>query len=263
MRLVTQRFPWSRRMCIFSGPISAVSETRIFAAMAGNNQSLVYDMHLASPSDVAMILPIPVSRATDDPIQFIDLSKYPRFFDDMDDMFYRWKPRSGDDPACASASLALLPVHRVGGFDASFVPSLSDFARLAPSFRLPDEVWNQFPAYAAYAFAVFQLRAGNTQIHPMAFTFHAKDPKSLYFPTTHVHDGTVPDLAEFDHTLYTQASTDSPHWIQSPESPASFMMLNHPLFGDRTKGLVSPQLPVSRRKLNGHLKNQDLRLAVP
>lgn len=250
-------------MCIFSGHISHVSQTRIFASMTGHLQSLVYEMHLASPSDVAMILPLPVNKAASDPVQFVDLSKYPRFFDDMDNMFPpRPRSRSSNGPVSASLSMPL-PVQQVGNFDASLVPSLADFPRLDPSFRLPDEVWNHLPAYADYAFAVFQLQAGDAQIHPMALTFHASDPKSLYFPTTHVHDGSVPDFAAFDHTLYTQVPTDSSQWIQGTKLPTNTMIVNHNLLGDRTKGLVASQLPAFRCRLSGLLNNQDIRLPVP
>ena len=52
-------------MCCFSGKITLVRATKIFARpLAGNRQALVYSMHLETPHDVAMILPVPVAAGT-------------------------------------------------------------------------------------------------------------------------------------------------------------------------------------------------------
>jgi len=45
------------------------------------------------------------------------------------------------------------------------------------------------PIYEDFGFAVFKLRAGLKRIHSMALEFPRRDPKSLFFPTVHVHDG--------------------------------------------------------------------------
>ena len=76
-------------MCIFSGPVERVANTRIFARRASNGrQVLVYQMQYASRRPVAMILPIPVSRAAASLgaaplVQFVSLKPYPDFFADM------------------------------------------------------------------------------------------------------------------------------------------------------------------------------------
>jgi len=54
-----------------------------------------------------------------------------------------------------------LKVEQVGSFEASFVPTLADFQRLDPRFRLPDTVWQQLGRYAKYGFAIFQLKKGH------------------------------------------------------------------------------------------------------
>jgi hypothetical protein len=79
-----------------------------------------------------------------------------------------------------------------GVLDASFVPALSDFERLDSRIRLRDSVWKQLPMDCDCGFAVFQLRAGNSRIHPMASSFKTRSPRALFFPTAHVHDGEDP-----------------------------------------------------------------------
>ena len=72
--------------------------------------------------------------------------------------------------------------HRVGAYDASFVPTASDFARLDPRFRLPDAVRGRVPAYADYGFAVFKLRKGEAEVHPLARRAgtEARDPSPAW-----------------------------------------------------------------------------------
>ena len=40
----------------------------------------------------------------------------------------------------------------------------------------------------------------------MAFRFPTRDATTLFFPTMHVHDGTIPESATFDHALYCQGT---------------------------------------------------------
>lgn len=189
-------------MCVFSAAVSSVADTNIFARSSnGGKQFLVYSMRYQADSDLAMILPLPTPPSPpEDAIRFIDLSGYPRFFDDMGRGFYIVSRGA----SAAPASRPTLKVHEVGSFQASFVPHLRDFAQLDSRFRLPEQVWEQIPQYNDYAFAVFKLRAGAKRIHPMAFEFPRRDPQELFFPTVHVHNGTVEAEADFDHSLYFQ-----------------------------------------------------------
>ncbi len=65
-------------MCIFSGIVSSVANTRMFArSLANGNQFLVYSMQYLADSDLAMILPLPTPVSPPkDVIRFIDLSGY-------------------------------------------------------------------------------------------------------------------------------------------------------------------------------------------
>lgn len=177
-------------MCIFSGPVKSVSSTRIFARNDGDRQFLVYQMVYAADSELAMILPLPVKiEKQEDAVDFINLAAYPSFFKDVDSYFpnesYSMsRGLLGTDSFNGRKSLQ---VHSVGDFDASYVPSLSDFVRLDPRFKLPRQTWDQIPQYADWGFAVFKLNQKQAikmpepvtpsrsrsmperEVHPMAF----------------------------------------------------------------------------------------------
>lgn len=243
-------------MCIFSGAIEEVAETNIFARLAGPRQFLVYEMRFASASDVAMILPLPVKSADESAVSFINLARYADFFAELARCFPRPLWRGGEEVLPAAG--AALVVHRVGAFDASFVPSIADFDRLDPRFRLPSGVWAQLPEYASYGFAVFQLRAGGGRVHPMAFSFETRRPDALYFPTTHVHDERVHATACFDHALYAQGIEETADWLPGQLLPADAMTLRTALVSDRSRGIVEPEARVYLRTLGAELPNGDV-----
>src|SRR2546426_13125 len=122
-------------MCCFSGPVKEVSGTKIFARGGeGLAQFIVYEMHVAAKEPVAMVLPVPVDQAKgDEALKFIDLKEYAHFFDDLDRAFFQPRMNKESDGAMMGMSGGRsmpLPVQRVGSFDASYVPTQADFARL-------------------------------------------------------------------------------------------------------------------------------------
>lgn len=203
-------------MCCFSRPIKHVSATQIFARhLDGVRQALVYSMNLEIDEELAMVLPIPVvPGAGEEAVTFVDLSAYPKLFTDLGRAFPE-PPSYGLTRGLAPARLeaaATLVVHDVGDFVASFVPTPRDFSRLDKRFQLSPEVFKSRSEYADYGFAVFQLKPRKKwfrgfkpqTIHPMAFAFPSRRPRALFYPTLHVHDGSVPERASFDHSLYCQ-----------------------------------------------------------
>lgn len=248
-------------MCCFSGNVDFVRGTRIFARMTDTGrQGLVYQMQFGAKEDLAIILPLPVAKdAGEDALKFIDLSGYPTFFKDL---------RSGfpADPVLrsrpfAAASGGNLEVTRVGAYDASFVPTVKDFARLDPRFRLPGETWNALPLYSDYGFAVFKLRKGTHEVHPMAFTFPTRQPEQLFFPTVHIHDGKVHPQEAFDHALYCQVAritglAPMQGWQESEDPASRFTKVTD------TASLLDPDAHVYRRRMTGMLKNEDVILAT-
>lgn len=199
---------------MFSQPVVHVGSTRIFARRpAPGRQLIAYAMELSAATDVAMVLPMPVPQGSaDDAVRFVDLSGHAELFDDLAEAFFPLSlvpAREAAGPIPRSAPQAKLIVHRVGAFDASFVPSMGDLGRLDERFRLPDGVLDALPAYADWGFVVFTLRAGAKQkIHPMAFDFPTRHPGAFFFPTVHVHDGSLPSHERFDHHLFFQWERD-------------------------------------------------------
>jgi hypothetical protein len=241
-------------MCCFTGPVTSVSATRIFARMlAGGRQALVYHMTVEAPNALAMVLPLPVMPGGgDQALQFVDLSGCREFFRRLEDGFPQWAPApAGDD---ASPGRAPLAVAEVGDFIASFVPAIADFARLDARFRFAPGVWAQLPQYAAYGFAVFQLKPGRVRPQPMAFTFPSALPGRLFFPTLHIHDTQVHGTATFDHQLYAQGGSldlSFADWEESPRLAKTF------IDATAARDLVDGDDHVHRRTISGILPNQD------
>jgi hypothetical protein len=243
-------------MCCFSydpaAPID-VSGTRIFARrIADGVQALMYDMTLGTAAEVAMILPLP-TIAGEDAVQFVALDGYPELLGDLERTFMP-PPKRGGAPLPAFQPQSLR-VHKVGSFEASYVPRRADFSRLDPRFRLDDAVWDAVPEHRDSGFAVFQLRPGQSRIHPMAFTFRTREPRALFFPTLHVHDGKVHTNADFDHTLLAQGTAATRANEASWDTAGSRVRL------DDARGLVADEV-VFRRKLQGRLLNRDVRMPV-
>ena len=246
-------------MCCFTGVVESVSGTKIFARPAAKGwQYLVYSMSVDAKDELAMVLPLPVPKDTpEDAVKFINLEEYPEFFDDMRKGF----PQPGSAPAAGGGTFGRaappepLKVEKVGSFEASFVPKVADFARLDERFRLPEGVWEKLPGYKNFGFAVFKLRPGMQNVHPMAFEFPRANARQIFFPTVHIHDGEVHERAEFDHTLYFQlADADySPKrgWTESLVPAGMFMQIK------KAQGMLDKELHCYRRMIGGIQKNAD------
>jgi hypothetical protein len=243
-------------MCCFSRPVERVANTNIFARSSKEGrQFLVYSMTISAKEDLAMILPIPVPKESkEDAVRFINLEKYPDFFQDMNKGFP--PPSALGTVGSRATKNEPLPVVEVGSFEASFVPSVKDFDRLDERFRLPTEVWDKLPRYKTYGFTVFKLKKGAKTIHPMAFEFPRAKSERLFFPTVHIHDGKVHDTATFDHLLFCQRSeTDTEPILKWEEStqPARFFMKV-----DQSQGLLNPDAHCYMRGIRGRQKNEDI-----
>lgn len=258
-------------MCCFSRSVPFVGATRIFArGLPDGLQWLAYAMNVEIEEELAMVLPLPVPPGpAEDAVSFLDLSDYEGFFGDLARAF---PPTSlaqaasrGFAPAPAPRTLE---VHDVGMFEASFVPTRADFARLDERFRLPESTFAAMPRYDDYGFAVFRLkpkrgllgRVKRQSVHPMAFSFPRRSPRSLFFPTVHVHDGTAPEYAVFDHQLYCQLDgvlAATVEWTPS-ESP-----LGAKVDARRARGLIDASAGGFVQPLFGALANDDTWLHEP
>jgi hypothetical protein len=220
-------------------------------------------MTFTSTAETAMILPVPVTAGCgEDAVQFVALDRYRNLFDDLETPFQRMA-RDARWLGGGLEAHAILHVRHVGAFEASVVPRIDLWDRLDARFRIPDEVWEQLPAYKSFGFVVFKLRSGTgLRVHPMALSFQTSEPGTLFFPTLHVHDGTVPAEAAFDHTFYTQnrpspgKSSRVPFWMPSPEPASKFLSVR------RTGGLVDGRELCFRASFTGTSQNTDTLVAI-
>lgn len=245
-------------MCCFTGKVEEVKNTRIFGRLGERgNQVLIYQMSVNVPRDLAMVLPVPIKKGTgEDAVKFFDFSKYERVFDDMWEMFpapvYAAAPFAFVPAAAPSRSLKVVSV---GAYDASFVPRSADFSRLDERFRLPEGVWAKLPGYEDFGFAVFKLKPGNAQVHPMAFAFPTALTGTVFFPTLHIHDGKIHAKETFDHTLYLQGAglnVMGGGWEESPGLAVTKVKCGF------THGMVRPEMHVYRNSIRGVCDNGDI-----
>lgn len=239
-------------MCIFSGPVRSVSQTKIFARLEQGVQHLVYSMRFDSEEPVAMILPIPIENEEEP--SFINFESCPGFFDALENAFPKPKTRGMDR---MSFGVGPLTVEQVGSFEASFIPTMADFARLDPRFRLPGNTEHALKeVYRDYGFVVFQLRP-KVKPHPMAFSFPTKE-FNLFYPTVHIHDGKLEDQGNFDHVLYAQMPPGlictSSEWQISAGPMVNYFTL------DKVPGNTLRNAPTYKRVLYGRSTNKDTRL---
>jgi hypothetical protein len=247
-------------MCCFTGHVTDVSGTNIFARVSGDREYLVYEMTFTSDEQTAMILPIPTGpAAAENTVDFVALYNYPDFFRDLEVHFERvWS----NAKLLAVGPQVALKIQNVGAFEASFVPQMDQFDRLDARFRIPQHIWKQFPDYESFGFVVFKLRPGKrVNVHPMAFSFRTSDPATLFFPTVHVHDGTVHDVASFDHILYTQNKAARPglpgaFWMPGDQAASRYLKVS------RTHGLVDADAPCFQMSLVGTFPNSDIVIPI-
>lgn len=255
-------------MCCFSAN-TQVHGTSIFARFARpGTQAIVYQMRYKAEQPTAMILPLPVKLPTrDDAIAWKSLKEYARFFDDLA-LGFPEKPSFSlsRSKSAAAAPAPQLAVHEVGDFIASYVPSVNDFERIDRRFTISKDVWAKIPAYADYGFAVFQLKQLEGTPHPIAFEFDTRSPETLFFPTVHIHDGTVHAEEHFDHVLYAQersfddrvSSYDGPAavddrtgFVRSKEKASAFAKVA------MSQGLLDGDLLVHKTSIVGKHRNID------
>jgi hypothetical protein len=251
-------------MCCFTYADVQVKGTRIFArSLPEGRQVIVYTMNVDAPVEMAMVLPLPVKPGiVEKDLVFVSLKEYPEFFQAMEFIFASSPndPFGSDSGPFASAEAPEpLKVQEVGAFEASFVPTVADFSRLDARFQLPAGTWDKLPAYRNFGFAVFKLKPGKQDVHPMAFSFPRSNPAALFFPTLHIHDGQVHAEEEFDHVLYCQKMPYDRfplHDWEESRGPA------HPdISSVRSKGIVHPRYHLYRMGVHGRRRNTDIVLA--
>jgi hypothetical protein len=180
-------------MCCFSGPVTSVSGTKIFATMrvllatdGERAQILAYEASVTTEASNAMVLPVPVREDVGAAgIALLDMSSVPDFFVVLFRLVEAGTPRL--PTFSAPFPQPQLKVHRVGAYDVSIVPTIEDFGRLSSLFRLelsgspvgvgvslgqPQGLLQVFrQRYPGHSFVVCQLAPGKVDLHPFGVMF--------------------------------------------------------------------------------------------
>ena len=246
-------------MCIFTGRVREVAATRIFARMLRpGTQCLAYEAKVGADRDVAMVLALPVDpRAGEDAVRFIDLSGAPHLFAYLQALFSA-PPRWRAARKVAASKGPVLVVHDVGDYEASYVPTGDDFARLDRRFRLSQRLVRALRRRGERGYAVFKLRASDDgtarRLHPLGLSFRTSEPGALFFPTVHVHERELTETAHFDHVLYAQGAS-FPRGRAGHTAPDAFL-------ARRSRGIVAADERVYRLGLRGERDNDDVRVPL-
>lgn len=245
-------------MCIFSREVYKVENTSIFTKKIDSRQVVIYEMEVGTNSEMSMILPIPNKNKDDNSVKFYDFSEYDNFFQDIEQVFN--PPSDGISTGYRSLKLT---THKIGSFDAVYIPTLNDFNRVDTRFKLDSSIWDQLPQYENYSFVVFKLRNGHYKAHPMAFSFETSLDE-LYFPTVHIHDGQVHKKEHFDHNLYFQAESSTD--IINGNHGEQFVRNRYPEFTkniqhDKCYGLINHDT-IFKAEVHGDHVNEDILVQI-
>jgi hypothetical protein len=254
----------------------------MFARLDGvGNQYIVYSVEYSSPTDVALILPIPVVPG-DASVQFVPMDCYDDFFNNLASGFVA--PSTGrwiQDMSGGGETFAVQSVRPKGAF---YVPTFDDFARLDLSLRPSVDLLDKFPNYRDFGFVVLKLPSTDlpagtgglsaqallelrqqygcevvspARLSPIAFRFASREPRCVYFPLTIFEGDEYKPIVEFDHTLYLQHDKLGNEFAQHHVGHVSLRASN--FMRDSGKdGVVHPRSCCFRRILRGSAANQDL-----
>jgi hypothetical protein len=193
-------------MCIILSQVDKVSNTKIYVSPDKENkrQLTIYSNEVATRTKNAMILPVPNPES----IELVDLSKYPKFFEDCENCFYNLLTYSTRSFMAerAYASASLLPVVQVGSYLASIVPSFDDFMRIDRSiFDVNNDLIPLLAKHyqTGFGFIICLLDEGKHMYHPFAYTHKLKENNRLFIPTRHYHPGEANQYADWDHVIYS------------------------------------------------------------
>lgn len=229
-------------MCIVADEVRDVSKTKIASFHVAftlddsktiiPSQLVVYSANVESNvNSNAFILPIYNPGNDCHNIIPLDFSKMPDFFFDLKDIFNRWFPdKLSKSSSYKNYSYSFeskeLPVHKVGDYKFSIMPSKIDFNRLNRS----ELNINSIAKIAVdmhsndYSFIVYQFyQKGQLEITPFGYLCKPSREHAMVIPTIHGHPHSnfptmgfdyIPnmfvsyksefeDTAEYDHEIYT------------------------------------------------------------
>jgi hypothetical protein len=192
-------------MCIISGAVKNVSNTKIFVApLASDQKTTVEDLttsqktctrqltvycNKVSVVDKSAVMVLPFPKST---YESFDLTEYPTLFVDLHRICWpqpKSKSRSLNSLSDGDSYSNSLKVFSNGSFLVSVVPDLADFSRLQGQvFEIRPAVIefmkNQYPS--DYSFVVCKLD-GDKEYHPFGYIHDTLPGGAMFIPTMHYH----------------------------------------------------------------------------
>ena len=199
----TTTTPHLQAMCIISGHVKNVSNTKILVApltqsslnddsKASSLQLTVYCNKVSvKDKNAVMVLPFPKSE-----YKSFDLTEYPTLFDDLSKIWPQARSLSRSSATYSLSNSNSLEVFQNGSYSASVVPDIDDFSRLQGQvFEVNQDVISFMKEHypSGYSFVVCKLD-GNKEYHPFAYIHSTLPGGAMFIPTMHYHTHDTPDI---------------------------------------------------------------------
>ena len=263
-------------MCMFNDTVDDVSSTNLFACLdtTRTRQLLIYSNNVDNKiQSNAMVLPVPHP----DSVVFHDMTTVSNFFLDLQKCFYKLPSRGYDSLGWMGANVSKsekLEVYDVGSYFVSIVPSVNDFSRLQSetfNFQLSINLKKILVNYdSVFGFLVCQLKIGNIEYKPLAYSHRLFNSNELFYPTFHYHFHTSfpsHNHSETEKTIKNDMVDDWDHLIYTPNMVSVNMPVDHidksimnPYFGNIKIGFdfQSQYNDFYRVKITGEHPNKDV-----
>lgn len=241
-------------MPLIAGPVQTIYRTRIFArGRSDGKQLLAFSMAYRATSE--SLLAIPLATPPDVPQEAVTLISLPK----AGDLFAHLARGQPDQllPDAASSAIDALPM--LPAREPMFVPNLSILMQLIGHLPLPAGISNDLQAYAANAFALVTLPAGDAWVHPFALEFARRRSDQLRFPSG-ILKGAMFDLdVGYTCELYAQSRVSLTGWEASGESgPGGRIRLAGQFLDTRqSRNVIDPMRPVFHKLLYADSTQRD------
>lgn len=177
-------------MCIFSGEVESVTNTRILISPLDENKQLtVYENQVQqSQKRNAMVLPVPNGG---DGIALLDLSNIKGDIWASCEALFLPQTLGLFTNSLSTKSSEFLEVFKVGGYLCSIALSIDDLSRISTNhFDLPPNIAailrDNYAQGFSFVVCVFE---GNVAAHPIAYISSRLANGRCFIPTRHAHGG--------------------------------------------------------------------------
>lgn len=253
------------KMCIISGPIRSVKNTKLFVLPNKDKtrQMTFYLNSVDSHDENMMILPVP----NIDSLQLHTI-KYKSLFKNLADSVYKiptrsWNLEMNTLRSAASASFETLEVFSHGSYLVSIAPTLQDLFRLDNTiFDFTPELHDFFAKHytSEFGYLCCKLKEGKQDYEPICYSHALHSNKKLFVPTLHYHNhhGRVDtEHADWDHLIYSAGTTKDANlaYMSNSENKINWKKLPEDY-------RYEAATPIRCAELEGHQPNRDIAFVI-